>query len=103
MPVSYIHFYIHFTLFAENRSRPPTATHCDFWLDSAKYRIGANNTDHPQTGQPRTHKPLVAGSNPAAATNFSRQDARAETMSEVLETGHSVQSIHRAIERIGWS
>jgi hypothetical protein len=49
MPVSYIHFYIHFTLFAENRSWPPTATHRDFWLDSAKNRIGANDTDHPQT------------------------------------------------------
>jgi hypothetical protein len=36
MPVSYIHFYIHFTLFAENRSRPPTAAHRDSWLLSAK-------------------------------------------------------------------
>ena len=38
MLLSYIHFYIHFALFAANRSRPPAAAHCDFWLVSAKIR-----------------------------------------------------------------
>ena len=29
MLMSYIHFYIHFTLFAAKRSRPPVAAHLD--------------------------------------------------------------------------
>jgi len=32
MSVSYIHFYIHFALFAANRTRPPGAAHLVFWL-----------------------------------------------------------------------
>jgi hypothetical protein len=36
--VSYIHYYIHFSLFAANRSRPPVADHLGIWLVSAKYR-----------------------------------------------------------------
>src|SRR5205807_1459059 len=64
----YIHFYIHFPPFAANRSRPWTAAHLDFWLVSAENRTWANGTEYQRTPWPRTHKPLVAGSNPAAAT-----------------------------------
>jgi hypothetical protein len=64
MPVSYIHF----SLFAANRSWPPAAAHLDFRLVSVKNRTQANDIDHPQTSQPRTHKPLVAGANPVGAT-----------------------------------
>jgi hypothetical protein len=75
---SYIHFYIHFALFAANRSWPPVAAHPDCGLVSAKNRTYANDTDHPQTPQPRTHKPLVAGSNPAAATKIPIVQAKKE-------------------------
>jgi hypothetical protein len=83
----YIHLYIHYPLFAANRSWPLAVAHLDFWLASARNRTSANATELPQTQQPRTHKPLVAGSNPAAATKIRLVQAKNEDFSSEKGSG----------------
>jgi hypothetical protein len=68
--IYYGHFYGHLRLFAPIHSRSWKSGQLDFWLVGAKNRPMTNTRERQRTSRRRTHKPLVAGSNPAAATIF---------------------------------